>query len=69
MTGYQMKEVMRDPAWIKEMGPALKAFWAELTELKAQPEKVQAMIKAREDKKENNRAARSNRPSLAQCII
>jgi hypothetical protein len=69
MTGYQMKEVMRDPAWIKEMGPALKAFWAELTELKAQPEKVQAMIKAREDKKENNRAARSNRPVMGQCLI
>ena len=69
MTGYQMKVVQRDPAWIKEMGPALKTFWAELTELKSQPDKVQAMIKARETKKEISRAERSNRPVMLQCLI
>jgi hypothetical protein len=69
MTGYQMKVVKRDPAWIKEMGPALKAFWAELTELKAQPAKVKALINARETKKEINKAARSNRPAMIQCLI
>ncbi len=59
-TGYQMKVVKRDPDWLKVMGPALKKFWAELEELRADPARVTDMIALRENKKQ---------PSGLKCLI
>jgi hypothetical protein len=56
MAGYQMKVVKRDINWLNEMGPHLKKFWRELHELRAQPEKVEQMIRARQAKKQVQRS-------------
>ncbi len=64
MSGYQMKVVKRDPQWILDMGPALKQFWSELTELRSDPRRVDELITAKENKK---RAAKGRPP--IDCLL
>lgn len=66
MTGYQMKVVKRDPQWIVDMGPALKQFWKDLTELRADPERVKSLIQARETKKQ---IAKGRPPVTINCLL
>lgn len=40
MVDYLCRKVLRDPLWIKEMGPKLKKFWLEVQYLRENPNKI-----------------------------
>lgn len=64
---YSCIKVDRDPKWIVTMGPLLKKFWDEVTELRANPSKVTALI----NEKVSAAHAKKNRnnPLFTKCLL
>jgi hypothetical protein len=64
-THYSCIRVDRQADWLRDMGPQLKQFYKEVCELRADPVKVQRMIREREQQKNT----KSGSISLSDCLI
>ena len=65
MTGYSQKVIKKDPQWIIDMEPAFIKFWDDLVELRADPVKLDQLIKDKEDKTNKRKGVMS----MNLCMI